>query len=87
MRTKMIAIVALMTTTMSGAAYAAERTHTAYLKPASSIAAQRVNQVAAEKEYARRVAEYQKNRAAYEADPTIWTADVPVKPAKPSTNR
>lgn len=37
----------------------------------------------AEQEYARKLAEYRKDLAAYEADPTIWTVAIPTPPEKP----
>jgi hypothetical protein len=83
MKTKMIAIVALMTATMSGAAFAAESTQTIQPRHKAGAATQQVSPAAAQKGYAQLLAEYRKNKAAYDADPTVWTAEVPVKPTQP----
>ena len=83
MKTKVIAIVALMTSTLSSAAFATERTQTMQPRHKASAATQQVSPAAAQKGYAQSLAEYHKNKAAYEAAPSVWTAKVPVKPTQP----
>ena len=42
------------------------------------------NSAAALEQYNRRLADYRKDLAAYEADPTIWTTEIPQPPAMPA---
>ena len=83
MNNKLIPFLFLSLFAFSGAALASgPAPGKAATEPSGAKAAQ-VEQADPEKEYARLLAAYQKDRTAYEADPTIWTTAIPEPPVKP----
>ncbi len=85
MNKKTISAVGLMAIMLASAGHATETLENAYLKQSKGMNTEQVDQSATQKEYASRLAAYHKDLTAYEADPTIWTAEIPVKPVQPTS--
>jgi hypothetical protein len=80
MKRKLIGAVALMIAVTAGGPLAVSAA-----SPEKPWAERVTDPDAAAAEYDRLLADYRKDLAAYEADPGIWTAEVPRMPARPES--
>lgn len=82
MRKRLISVIALAAVTMSGAFSAHAIVSETPNRPEMDVAAN-PDYVTATEKHNRQLAAYQKDMAAYEADPSTWTVEVLRMPAKP----
>lgn len=82
MKKKTITAIALLAAVLSGGAVSAQALPVDVAEKKDMEAMWNPGNAASMEKYNQRLAEYRKDRAAYEADPGEWTTEIPLMPAR-----